>query len=1495
MKHRFLLIASAALLPLAVWSQNITFADKTVKEICVGNWDTNGDHELSQDEAAAVTSLGTLFRSTSISSFDELKYFTGLKQIDAAAFKSCRRLTKVTIPNAVTTLEAEAFKESGLTSIVLPDNVKNVGSECFWGCSSLANLDLGSVKRIENSAFVNMESLTRVTIPGTWTERDENCWAEFSSNPNLETVIFGEGIVDFPWYAFAWCPKLTNVLLPSTLQSISNGAFSGCTSLTTINLPGNLTSIDDEAFMETGLTGILLPAALESIGSKSFMNCASLTTVGLNTLKEAGDSAFANCTSLKMVEIPSTFNGEKGAGIFAGCAQLNYVLLTEGITAINPGMFQDCQMLTSINLPASLVSVGDYAFKRSGLTGIVLPSAVESLGTESFQGCGAITSIDLGNVKKAGRDVFSECNALAAVTIPATWHSLAYDGEDFGGTFANCHNLQKVIFREGVTTLDNQMFAGCEKLSSVTLPSSLIIISWGAFSGCTALKSITIPGKVETIDGQAFKESALTSLTLSPSVKYLGPESFKSCKELAEIDLGKLVGTGHSVFTGCDALTSVTIPGTFKVSSEDSWGEFANCPNIETVVFEDGAEVTPSMFEGCDKLKDVTLSQSLTLINKSAFSGCNRLDNIIIPETVTTIMEKAFQGTSLSFVTLPAGLKEIGEAAFANCVKLTYLQVLGAKPAIAANTFPSNLEVYVPSGAKSVFVNDANWNKFQILELAIIPEGTYCLKNVGTGEYLNRGADWGTRAVLSKWGQKVQFNKQEDGSYQIYFPGLGINQSLLFRGNDESVWVDYNGQTDKECVNWTVTRTAEGNYRIQSAIDHPYHGQVAEPGTYLGNNPALVGIVDGNVTDAEGMNIDWTLVSETDYDNYRNCEIKIAELERIIDSAKELGIDVSNAEAVLAKADATEDEIDAAIDELLADYKTTLLLNLDDIVYDPKNPTLVDLSALVKNPTFSGGMADFWTASEGLGLDLYSNNAEYYEKTFDINQTITDLPNGNYLVRMKGFQRPGMPDDVCADYMEGNDNVWAEFYANDKSVKLQNMMVAAQEEQLDWSGLDVTYNKQTLYVPNSMMDASVWFGHDYYWNEIRLTVTDGTLTFGVKSEKTAAFDWTIFSDFQLFYLGSCDMINVTDVLVAGYSSKEALDFTAVEGASAWIATGFRDGNIQLSRVYAVPANTGIYVKADKAGTVAVPRTTEKSYYVNMFQPVVKSTVIEPFELVDGVNYKTLSFALSKSTGKPAFFPNTEARSYADNKMYLRLPEWLVADNAREMTVGQAETTDAADAVETEAVTVGSAKVAGFSSNKNLDFTNVKGVSAWIATGFRGGNILLSRVTVAPAGTGLYIKADEPGTYNIPVTTEVPYYVNLFVGVPNGASIPKYVTVVGEKMQTLSFAISKSTGLPAFFPNTETKVYAKNKMYLYLPASLLEDADTARGFGFEFEGEENQDDQFNGEFGANTGIDEIAESESAKSKCYDLQGRQVENQTLSRGLYIVNGRKVLIRK
>lgn len=132
---RTLLVLSVIALFLPLRAANITFVDAGVKALCVAKWDSNKDGELSEEEAAAVTTLGSVFRErTDIGAFPELRYFTGITAIDDYAFYKSSISGELRVPGNVKTIGKYAFNSCRqLTAVVLEEGVEEVGWHGFSG------------------------------------------------------------------------------------------------------------------------------------------------------------------------------------------------------------------------------------------------------------------------------------------------------------------------------------------------------------------------------------------------------------------------------------------------------------------------------------------------------------------------------------------------------------------------------------------------------------------------------------------------------------------------------------------------------------------------------------------------------------------------------------------------------------------------------------------------------------------------------------------------------------------------------------------------------------------------------------------------------------------------------------------------------------------------------------------------------------------------------------------------------------------------------------------------------------------------------------------------------------------------------------------------------------------------------------------------------------------------------------------------------------------
>ena len=191
----------------------------------------------------------------------------------------------------------------------------------------------------------------------------------------------------------------------------------------------------------------------------------------------------------------------------------------------------------------------------------------------------------------------------------------------------------------------------------------------------------------------------------------------------------------------------------------------------------------------------------------------------------------------------------------------------------------------------------------------------------------------------------------------------------------------------------------------------------------------------------------------------------------------------------------------------------------------------------------------------------------------------------------------------------------------------------------------------------------------------------------------------------------------------------------------------------------------------------------------------------------------------------------------------------------------------------ETVTISSAGMGTFCSTRPLDFSGTDNIKAYIVSAFKPstGEVTLTRITDVPANTGIVVKGDED-TYTIPWGPGETVVANMLVGVTTNTVLNK---VDGDYT---NYILAKKNGNLGFYAVVDGSTLSAGKAYLPLPTAQLPSA--ARPMKFIFDDEES------------TGIEQTVSNGEQQGAYYDLQGRRVSTPT--RGLYIVNGKKVVIK-
>ena len=566
--------------------------------------------------------------------------------------------TDITLPDSFTAYDGTTvnsyeiykyafYKNTALTSVVIPEFVTSISDYTFYNCRGLTSVTIpDSVTSIGDGAFLGCTGLTSITIPDSVTSIGD--------------------------YAFCDCTGLTSITIPDGVTSIGDGAFSDCTGLTEINW--NAVSVADfnsnsEVFYYAGTAGEgiavtfgdgveKIPAYLFYVSDSSYRPNIKTVIIGSN-VTSIGKSAFSGCTGLTSIYYTGDIAGwlgisgldevmSKGGMLYIDGSKVEgEIAIPDGVTSIPSYAFAYQAGITSVTIPDSVTSIGDYAFSDcTGLTSITIPDGVTSIGERAFHGTAWLNN---------------QPNGLVYIG------KVAYK---YNGTMPS---NTEIIIKDGTTGIGYEAFYGCTGLTSITIPDGVTNIGDLAFYNCTGLTEINwnavsvadfgYNSEVFYYAGTAGDGIAVTfgdGVEKIPAYLFYVSDS-SSRPNIKSVTIGNAVkNIGDLAFSGCTSLTSIYYTGDIA-----GWLGISGLGSVMSggrTLYIDGSKV-----EGA-----VTIPDGVTSIPSYAFRYQTGITSITIPDSVTSIGDDAFSGcTGLTSVTIPDGVTSIGESAFSGCTGLT--------------------------------------------------------------------------------------------------------------------------------------------------------------------------------------------------------------------------------------------------------------------------------------------------------------------------------------------------------------------------------------------------------------------------------------------------------------------------------------------------------------------------------------------------------------------------------------------------------------------------------------------------------------------------------------------------------------------------------------------------------------------------------------------------------------------------------------------------------
>lgn len=692
-----------------------------------------------------------LFASTKIAELVIPATYNGKNVISIGeyAFKDCKNLTSVKIPDTVTFIASTAFYnctkveryEVYDNGAVAPTYYSDNGSLLYKNPIA-GGIELMCVPSAANGSYSIPYGVTRL-----------NSKTFYKSNVTEVTVP--ASVVEVAQEAFLSCKQLTKLsfAMPEGDQELvslefSTAFVSDCTALEILELPARVKAIDNLA---ESLNAYKKLKEINVIGECDGQVYASLTEEdGLGAkgiLCNADKSEILYCPIAKEFNsvadgenvvkefvvpnivtkiAPNAFNMYKQSSESKNAYyDLNRIVFHSGIVSIGEEAFLDMRYLKSVTFKAGDDPLGmtigakafygcfyinELTFEETGaLEGTTFVPAktcgVKEIGAKAFYDTSVKKLLLPGTLTKIGDSAFEDSDALTEIDFSHVRNDLVYGAH----IFASCGSLAKVSITDNVGPMEfSSVFYKCSNLEKVEVSPNNenyesdedVLYSKGKETllyypdGKTG--EFTIPAETKRIGGGVFRaKSNITRITIPANVIEIGENAFEKCANLTEVifaapaenEQAEPLRIGDGAFCNCTALTSITLP-----ARTESIG-------VGAFTFDRKSD---------SALAEVVLNEGLETIGDSAFARCGALTNIVIPSSVNTIGKSAFSMSGLTTVNFEgSGELALGTYVFYLCEDLASVTFREGTKNIPEYTFAydANLTTVV---IPTTVTNDSN-------------------------------------------------------------------------------------------------------------------------------------------------------------------------------------------------------------------------------------------------------------------------------------------------------------------------------------------------------------------------------------------------------------------------------------------------------------------------------------------------------------------------------------------------------------------------------------------------------------------------------------------------------------------------------------------------------------------------------------------------------------------------------------------------------------------